>query len=145
MGFLAHNLLKEVKPKRDGKKFVKMALRTIAVSASILTIVDPTFTLAATVAPVVTTTPEMITSMDIIKLCKYLMGICVAISFSLAMVLSLVAATWGYFRKTDKAFKWVTEIIKSFVMVMLAPTIILTIAFVAYLLFGGSEWFIKPF
>lgn len=147
MNFLAKSLLKEVIPKKEGKKFVKIALRTIATSLSILTLVDPTFTLAATIAPSVlpvAANPDLITSMDIIKLCKYLLGICIVISFSIAIIMSVIASSLGYFRKSEKSFKWVTEIIKSFVMVMLAPTIIITIALVAYLLFGSSEWFISP-
>lgn len=144
MNFLATGLSKEVIPKKGRKKFVQVALRTIAVSVSILTLVDPTFTLAATTIPVATS-PDMIASEDIITLCKYLLGICVVISFAIAIIMSVIASSLGYFRKTDKAFKWVTEIIKSFVMVMLAPTIIMTIALVAFLLFGQSDWFIKPF
>lgn len=149
MNFLAKSLTKEVMPKKkERKKFIKVALKTIAVSVSILTLVDPTFTFAATVTPTVIpvdATPE-ITSADIIKLCKYLLGICLAISFGIAMVMSVIAASLGYFRnKSNESFKWIIDIIKSFVMVMVAPTIIITIALVAYLLFGASDWFIKPF
>lgn len=145
MSFLTKSLPKEVMPnKKDTKKFTKIATRTIITSLSILTLLDPTLTFAATAIPVATQTPNLITPPDIIKLCKYLLGICVVISFATAMIMSVIASSWGYFRRTNDAFKWVQEIIKSFVMMMLAPTLIITIALVAYMLFGTSEWFIKP-
>ncbi|MBD1379185.1 hypothetical protein [Metabacillus arenae] len=146
MSFLAKSLPKEAMQKRkEGKKFIRIATRTILTSISILTLVDPTLAFAATAVPVVTQTPNLITPPDIIKLCKYLLGICVVISFATAMIMSVIASSWGYFRRTNDAFKWVQEIIKSFIMMMLAPTLIITIALVAYMLFGTSDWFIKPF
>lgn len=147
MTFLAESLTKEVIPKKEKKKFVKVALRTITMSVSTLSIVDPTFALAATVTPAipVNATVDPITTQDIIQLCKWILGIVLVLSFAIAMVMSVIAGSLGYFRKSDQSFKWIIEIIKSFVMVMLTPTIILTIAVVAYMLFGGSDWFIKPF
>ncbi len=144
MTFLAQSLQKEVNSKRRKKQFLKIAKVTIATSLSILILVDPTFTLAATVLPI-TSTPDMITPPDIIKLCKYLLGIAVTIGFSIAIVMSVIASSLGYFRKSTESNKWVIEIIKSFVMMLLAPMIIITIAMVAFMLFGGSDWFIKVF
>lgn len=145
MSFLAKSLPKEVmSKKKESKKFLKVATKAIITSLSILTLVDPTLAFAAEAIPVTAQTPNMITPPDIIKLCKYLLGICVVLSFATAMIMSVIASSWGYFRRTNDAFKWVQEIIKSFVMMMLAPTLIITIALVAYLLFGSSDWFIKP-
>jgi len=144
MSFLAQSLQKEVINKKQRKKFLKIAKVTIATSLSILTLVDPTFTLAATALPV-TSTPELITPPDIIKLCKYILGIAVAISFGIAVVMSVIAGSLGYLKgKSNESNKWLIEILKSFVMVMLAPMMIVTIALVAFMLFGGNDWFISP-
>lgn len=149
--FLTKVTQKEVKRNPTlAKKYVRVAVKTLALSLSVLAIIDPHLAFASQIAPEmipVTNQPgtDMITSTDIIKLCKYLMGIALTLGFGIAMVVSVVASGWGYFRKTQDAFKWLIEIIKSFTMMMLAPTIIVTIALVAYLLFGGSEWFVKPF
>lgn len=151
--FLTHqNLLKEVKTKKDRKKAVKILVRIALVSLSIMTMADPTFALAQVpteaiaVNQMMTTQTAEIGATDIITLCKWLLGICMAATFGVAMIMSVLASSLGYLKgRTNEAFKWVADIVKSFTMAMLAPMVIVMIALAAFFLFGSSEFFIKLF
>lgn len=147
--FLMESVIKEVKSNPNkGKKYVKMILKTITISVSILTLIDPHLAFANQLADVTTNQPptDMIQATDIMELCKWILRIMVSLGFGLALIMSVIATGLGMFKnKSQESFKWIVDIIKSFVMMMAAPAIILLIAVVSYLLFGGSEWFVKPF
>ena len=151
--FLAHqNLLEEVKTKKDRKKAVRILIRVAAVSLSILTMVDPTFAMAQISTEAIevmsnSNQPALeIMPNDILELCKWLLRITMMATFGIALIMSVLASSLGYLKgRTNEAFKWVADIVKSFTMAIAAPMIIVMIALAAFLLFGSSEFFIKLF
>ncbi|MGM7720520.1 hypothetical protein [Metabacillus sp. Hm71] len=139
--FLIESIEREVKklPSKKKKVLYTIAKATLTASISSLMLVSPVF--AATPTTAIMTT-------DIMKIGMYLIGICAAVSTILAIILSQLAGAYRMLRKSKEATEWTTDILKGYVQTLLAPVLIITIAFLAYLLFGTSEfsqWFVKPF
>lgn len=82
---------------------------------------------------------------EIIQVGLVLIGICVAVSTILAIVLSQIAGGFRMFRREKMATEWTTDIIRGYTQILLAPVIITVIAFVTFLLFKDFKWFITPF
>ena len=158
--FLAPTYLKEVRQqtKQQRRKNLKLLLGIASTTLLIITQLDPTFAFAAELPQTITDIPTMevtaniqtevegIDSTDIQKICQWLMKLCLDATFGAALIMSVIASSLGYLKgKSQESFKWVMDIIKSFTMAMLAPVIITTIAIITFLVFGSSDWFIKPF
>jgi hypothetical protein len=143
--FILLNLQKEVKTLSHDKKkrYVKIAKTTFLTSMSVLTLVTPQLTFAA--VPVSTPPPDMIMPKDIMEIGMYLIGLTAVASTVLAMFLGQLVGNYKMLRKGEKANSWATEIIKGYVQTIAMPLIIVTIALLAYLLFGNSQFFSKPF
>lgn len=139
--FILTNLKEEVgrEKKKNLKRFARICKVTITTSALLFGLVSPT--MAASIAPV----PNAILPSDIMKVGVYLIGISMAASTILAIILSQLAGGWRMLRKGEDATKWTTDILKGYTQVILAPVIIVSIAFVVYLLFGNYDWFVKLF
>lgn len=140
--FLVPDLPKEVNQltKKKKRNYARICKVTITTALSLFALASPTF--AATTA--VAQTAEILPA-DIIKIGMYLIGLCAAASTVLAIILSQLAGGYRMLRKGKEATEWTTDILKGYTQVILAPVIIVSIAFVVYLLFGNFEWFVKPF
>ena len=148
--FLLQNLQREVKhaKKNQKKKWLKVCKVTLAASVSLLMLTNPKLALAATVVQATgTLSPEasMLMPEDIVKAGMWLIGMCTIASTILAIILTQFAGSYRMFRKGKEATEWMTDILKGYTQVILAPVLILLIAFVAYLFFGDLKWFVKPF
>lgn len=143
--FLTQTLLEEVKqlPKKEKKKYAVIAKTLLLTSISTLALVNPTF--AATSVETVAQQQGTIMPKDIMEIGMYLIGLCTIISTVLAIILSQLAGGYRMLRKEKEATAWTSDILKGYTQIILSPVIIVTIAFLAYLLFGGSQFFIKPF
>lgn len=152
--FILNNLQEEVKnlKLKQRKRYVRIAKATLLTSLSILTFANPLLasaqisTVAVPVlATVANTTPDMIMPADVMKVGVYLIGIFMAISTILSILLYQISGGYRMLRKSKEATEWQSDIIKGFTQTLIAPVIIVTIAFLAYLLFGNLPYFAKPF
>lgn len=149
--FHLQNLDREVKrlKKPTKKQILKICKITLATSASVLMLVNPKLALAATIVQQTTgpLSPEasLLLPEDIVKAGMYLIGICAVASTILAIILTQLAGNYRMFRKGKEASEWMTDILKGYTQVILAPVLILLIAFVCYIFFGDLKWFVKPF
>lgn len=136
--FLICNIEEEVKklPKKRKKLLYAVAKSLLISSISSLIIVNPVFAATTSVA---------IMPPDIMKIGMYLIGICATASTVLAIILAQLAGGYRMLMKSKEATEWTTSILKGYTQVILAPVLILAIAFLAYLLFGNSAFFVKPF
>lgn len=122
------------------KQIHKNTLRiTCLTSISTLGIVSPVF--AQTSAQ-----SSQIMNSEIIQIFKYLEAGAAVAGLGLSIILLQTAGVYRMFPKRKKeAVEWTDDIVKGLVQLILAPIIVMTITITAYLLFGNSEWFIKPF
>lgn len=148
--FLFPSLKEEVKKarKKDLKKYAKIARITLTTSVLLLGLVHPTFaatTIAVNALPGAGT--DVLMPKDIVHIGLWIIGIAAATSSVLAIILMQLAGGYRMLRKENKkdATEWTTEIMKGYTQIILAPVIILAIAFIAYLFFGNFQWFAKPF
>lgn len=141
------NLIEEVKnlPKKKKIKYAKICLATLTTLASISILGIPTFAETIPLAVEVTTQTGQILPKDIVDIGKYLIGICAAIGFVLAIILYQLAGGLRMLRKRKEATEWSSDILKGFFQILVAPVLIVTIALVCYLLFSGIPFFTKPF
>ena len=139
LDFLVERLQKEVKevPTPKLKEWKKTCKRILTSASAMLLIATPA--MAQTTAGV----PALLPS-DILQVGLYLMGILVATSFVLAMVLYQLAAGSRMFGKKKESSEWINNIIKGYTQVLIGPVIIVAITLVMILLFGSFEWFVKP-
>lgn len=138
--FLNLNPEKEVKQlkKKDKKKILIKAGKLLAMaSVSYLMLGTPVFAQAPTSTPIMPS--------DIAKIGMYLIAICAMASTILAIILGQLAGGYRMLGKKKEATEWIDNILRGYAQVILMPVVILTIAFVAYLLFGNFQWFAKPF
>jgi len=143
--FLIKTIEKEVKSlsKKKQKVLLTIAKATLTASISSLILVNPVFAATPLAVPVATGSAIMPT--DIMKIGMYLIGICATVSTILAMILMQLAGGYRMLRKSKEATLWMNDILKGYAVTIIAPILIMTIAFLAYLLFGDSNYFIKPF
>lgn len=149
---LAKLILKE--PELTNSKLdriFKVCKITAATSALLLALAHSPFLVPAMAATEVlipgSTGSNVIMPKDIITIGLWIIGICAATSSVLAIILTQFAGGYRMLRKENKkaATEWTQEIMKGYTQIVLAPVIILAIAFIAYLFFGNFKWFAKPF
>lgn len=144
--FLAPSSKKEVKTEKkvNWKTVGKIALTT---STLALAVVHPA--LAATTDVIVPSGADgiQITPEDIRKIFATVSGLFALASTGFAIFLYQVSGTYRMLRRENKgkATEWQQEIMKGYTQVVTAPVIIMAIAILATLLFGGFAWFVKPF
>ncbi len=68
----------------------------------------------------------------------------VLIGIGLACLCGVLAGITMLF-KMEKARMWLVRILKGTGVILLAPMVVMSLAYIFFLLFGGSEWFISPF
>lgn len=130
--------------KSTKRKFKTICRTTIATFVSSLTLSTPTF--AKSPAMEVTTQAlDGFMPKDLAMYGLILIGIVAMASTILAIILMQLAGGLKMLRKSKDANEWMTDIMKGYTIVILSPILILTIAIVAYLLFGNFKWFAKPF
>jgi hypothetical protein len=136
--FLTQDLKKEVKglSLKNKRKMLRICKLTTA-SISFFMLGTPVFAQ--------TPGADVIMPTDIMKIGMYLIGICAVASTILAIILGQFAGAYRMMRKKKEATEWTDDILRGYAQTILAPVIIITIALVAYLLFGNFEWFVKPF
>lgn len=133
------------------QKIFKICRITAATSALLLALAHSPFLVPAMAATEVlipgSTGSNVIMPKDIITIGLWIIGICAATSSVLAIILTQFAGGYRMLRKENKkaATEWTQEIMKGYTQIVLAPVIILAIAFIAYLFFGNFKWFAKPF
>lgn len=156
MDFFIPTLKREVKKlnKDTIKKYTKICVQTLGISLSLLALASPSLAapIEATTKVVEVISPDLAKSSsdlimpgDIAKIGLYLIGLGAVVSTVLAILLTQFAGGYRMLRKGKEASEWTTDILKGYTQVILAPVIILSIAFVVYLLFGSFKWFVKPF
>lgn len=126
------------------RKFKKICQATISTFASSFLLVTPTFAKS----PAVQVTSQALDGFMPKDLAMYgliLIGIIATASTILAIILMQLAGGMKMLRKSKDANEWMTDIMKGYTIVIISPILILTIAIVAYLLFGNFKWFAKPF
>ncbi len=62
----------------------------------------------------------------------------------LAVILSQMAGGYKMLRKSEEATKWLTDILKGYATVIIAPVLITIILLVANLLFSGVPMYVNP-
>lgn len=89
---------------------------------------------------------ETLTNTDLAQIFIYLEGIIAFAGLGTAAVLLQSAGVYRMFpKKKEKATDWSVDILKGLTQLVVSPVLVGVIAFVAYLLFGNSDWFIKPY
>jgi hypothetical protein len=153
--FQLQNIQEEVKhlSKQQRRKYLKIAKATLLTSASILMLVNPLFASAqvptavmATASLVVgTPTPDMIMPEDVMKVGLYLIGITAVLALIISILFFQASGIYRMMRKSKEATEWQTDIIKGLATTIIAPVLMVLVAFMAYLLFQGLPFFAKPF
>lgn len=146
--FLFRNLEWEVKrtKKKDLKKYAKICRAALTTSLLLLGLAHPAFAATDVLIPG-SAGSNVLMPKDIVTIGLWIIGISATISSVLAVILMQLAGGYRMLRKENKrdATEWTQEIMKGYTQIILAPVIILAIAFIAYLLFGNFQWFAKPF
>jgi hypothetical protein len=146
--FTLKNIQEEVNHlnKQQRRKYLKIAKATLLTSLSIYMLVDPLLASAQVPQAItVTTTPDMITPPDIMKAGLYLIGLCAALALVISIVLFQLSGMYRMLRKSKEATEWQNDILKGLATTIIAPVLMVTVAFLAYLLFSGLPFFPKPF
>jgi hypothetical protein len=126
------------------RKFKKICQTTIVTFASTFALVTP----ALADSPTAQVTSQVLDGFMPKDLAVYglvLIGVLAMASTILAILLMQLAGGLKMLRKSKDANEWMTDIMKGYTIVIVSPVLILTIAIVAYLLFGNFKWFAKPF
>lgn len=126
------------------KKFKRVCQTTIATFVSTFALVTP----ALAESPTAQVTAQVLDGFMPKDLAVYglvLIGVLAMASTILAILLMQLAGGMKMLRKSKDANEWMTDIMKGYTIVIVSPVLILTIAIVAYLLFGSFKWFVKPF
>lgn len=137
--FLNQILQKGVRelPSKKKKVMIKVCKTLITLSVSFLMIGNTAFAQSPGA--------ESITHQDIVQIGLYLIGILAIASTVLASLLAMLSGNLRMLKKKKEATEWLTDILKGYFIVLVAPVVVLTMALLAYLLFGSFDWFIKPF
>lgn len=128
-----------VKLNKKERKTILTILKTMYLtSISILGTVTPVFAQS-------TMETAFIPKSEILEIFAYLTGIATLSGVGISLLLLQSAGIYRMFRKKKEATEWTSDILKGLTQVVASPILVSVIAVLAYLLFGNSEWFIKPF
>lgn len=125
------------------RALAKIIPATIMVSASFLIVGD--YSLAATTTTHVASLPDSLMPEEIQKVGMYLMRVTAVTGTVLAVLLVQLAGGYKMLRKSRESSEWLTDILKGYATVIVAPILIMTIAFLSWILFKEVPWFISPF
>jgi hypothetical protein len=141
LAFFVKSLPREVKElkKKDRKALKKTLQLTYLTCVSLLALTNPTFAATTTVAT------GLMQPTEIMEIIQWMIKICAMLGIGFAILCLQIASVMRIFRKRKEAIEWSNDIIKGAVQLVLAPILIMLIAYTAYLLFGSSEWFVKPY
>jgi hypothetical protein len=141
LAFFVKSLPREVKElKKKDRKALKKTLRLAYLTCvSLLALTNPTFAATTTVAT------GLMEPTEIMEIIQWMIKICAMLGIGFAILCLQIASVMRIFRKRKEAIEWSNDIIKGAVQLVLAPILIMLIAYTAYLLFSGSSWFVKPF
>lgn len=128
------------------EKIFKICRITAATSALLLALVHPGLAATEVLIPG-SAGSNVLMPKDIVTIGLWIIGIAATTSSVLAVLLMQLAGGYRMLRKENKkaATEWTQEIMKGYQQIVLAPVIILIIAFITYLFFGNFQWFAKPF
>jgi hypothetical protein len=146
--FTLQNIQKEANclNKQKRKKYLKIAKVTLLTSLSIYMLVNPLLASAQIPQAItVATTPDMILPEDILKAGMYLIGLTAALALVISIIFFQASGIYRMMRRSKEAIEWQTDIIKGLATAIIAPVLMVVIAFMAYLLFQGLPFFAKPF
>lgn len=82
---------------------------------------------------------------EILEIFAYLTGITALIGVGASILLLQSAGIYRMFKKKKESIEWTSDILKGLTQVIASPILVGVIAVLAYMLFGNSEWFIKPY
>lgn len=156
VNFHIPTLIEEVKkaPKKEMKKYKKVIVSFLATTTGFMGLTSTS--MANTIQPSpynpsltvpVTSLPSEATGVPPELMQLMIMGLAIIIAIGvIACTIMLVAA--GLLRavkKRKEAIEWTSDIIKGLIQILLAPSIVFLLYYVATKLLSGSSWFISPF
>lgn len=156
VNFHIPTLIEEVKlaPKKEMKKYKKVIVSFLATatgfmglaSTSMANTIQPSTSIPSLTVPA-TSLPSEATGVPPELMQLMIMGLAIIIAIGvIACTIMLVAA--GLLRavkKRKEAIEWTSDIIKGLIQILLAPSIVFLLYYVATKLLSGSSWFISPF
>lgn len=81
---------------------------------------------------------------DLMEPLMQLIGLAIGGSVVLSILLMIAAGTMRQFRKKKEAVEWTTDIIKGFMQILISVPLIFLIYYIATLLLGNFQMFLKP-
>ena len=140
-------IIKEVRqlPKNKIKEYKKNIKLFIVTATSFMML--PLKSMASESIPTTTNLPKTAEGLppELLDLLVKLLMISVGLAVMLAAILLVGAGIMRMFRKKKEATEWTSDILKGFIQVLVAPSVIFVIYYLATLLLGNSGWHVNPF
>lgn len=155
VNFQMNTIMEEVKvlPKKERKKYQKIALSFIAAMGSFMVFAsksmaatNPLPTLGqSTPATTLPSVGSSVVPPELMEIMTSVLVLMVAVAVVLCIGMLMAAGVLRAMRRKKEAADWTVDIVKGLTQVILSAPIVFLIYFVAVKLFAGSGWFISPF